>query len=140
MYYVLHADCCSVELDVPTLAEAKRLLREWCEGGSWAPEGDRVEAWIEDDEGETVWSGSIDIDPDHEALIEAATLCYEGDMCGTDPDDHEWTAGKEYLTGGTSGECRSYCRRCGLRRVERYTGEQHNPGEANTVEYSMYDD
>lgn len=68
--------------------------------------------------------------------------------CGYNPDDHDWTAEGEggcdqnpgvWSTGGTSFVSFTHCRKCGLRRIERTTGCQKNPGEHDTVEYFMPD-
>ena len=86
----------------------------------------------------------IEIEPDHSSKIIEACGRYEG--CGSDPDDHDWTSEGEggcdqnpgvWSTGGTSMQFASHCRKCGLRRIEKHTGSQRNPGEHNTVDYEM---
>lgn len=121
------------------LCEAKEAWDEWTRGGEWGQDGAVVSGWIIP----AGWRGhdthvSCEIEPDHEALINAA---------GGDTDcDHDWTAEGEggldenpgvWSTGGTSMTFATHCRVCGLHRVEHSTGSQRNPGEHDTVEYEQ---
>lgn len=60
-------------------------------------------------------------------------------------DEHDWTAEYEggctenpgvWSLGGTAMLFTSHCRHCGMKRTERTTGSQRNPGECDTTEYS----
>lgn len=135
--------------------QAEEMTRDWVRGGDWGEEGARVSAWwsLEDDDGDEVCGDvTVDVEPDHAALIRAAcggkhTPEWER-CCGTDPDDHNWTSEGEggcsenpgvWATGGTSMRFVSHCRACGLRRRESTTGSQRNPGDHDRVEYTMPD-
>lgn len=86
----------------------------------------------------------VEIEPDHAAKIKEATG--HAEICGTDPDDHDWTSEGEggldenpgvWATGGTSIRFESHCRACGLHRTEYVTGSQRNPDDHDTTEYSL---
>jgi hypothetical protein len=62
--------------------------------------------------------------------------------------EHDWTSEHEggcrenpgvWSTGGTSMVFIARCKHCGMERIERTTGSQHNPGECDTTEYSEPD-
>jgi len=123
---------------------AREAVEEWVREGDWGEQGARVRAWytLEDDDSE--WqerSIEVDIEPDHEALISAA---------GGDTEcEHEWTSEGEggcdenpgvWSVGGTALVIKEHCTLCGLHRTHRITGSQCNPGECDTVEYSVPDD
>jgi len=124
--------------------EASDETAEWVAGGSWGDDGARIDAWyiISDEDGDELDRGSVtvEIEPDHDALISAA---------GGDTEcDHDWTSEGEggcdqnpgvWSTGGTSMTFCSHCRLCGLHRTEHTTGSQRNPGEHDTVEYHQPD-
>lgn len=134
--------------------EAQGRTEEWLMGGDWGEDGSRVSGWwtLEDADGDEVDEGSatVEIEPDHDALIRRAcggrhSAAWES-CCGGDPDDHDWTSEGEggcsqnpgcWSVGGTAMVFASHCRTCGLRRVERHTGSQRNPGEHDTVRYEM---
>jgi len=159
-------DQCShtVEIEADSHSHADTLAREacqeWAEEGDWGDDGAEVivcytvsvempEIAEDDDEQEDIGAADlvtsegtvcVEIKPDHDALIKAA---------GGDHDcDHDWTSEGEggctenpgvWSTGGTSLVFHTHCRTCGLKRVERSTGSQRNPGEHDTVEYTQPD-
>lgn len=106
------------------------------------PRGARVcISWdLFDDDGEPLGHGReiIDVDADHDALIEEAggdTSC-----------QHQWSAEGEggcddnpgvWSTGGTGIVYREHCTKCWLHKTEYHTGSQYNYGEADTVEYEQ---
>ncbi len=126
--------------EVPSAAEIEDEIEEWVNGGEWGTDGASVAVWwtLTDGDGDEADSGShtVEVEPDHVALIRAA---------GGDPDcDHEWTSEGEggcdenpgvWSHGGTAMTFASHCRICGLHRVEHATGSQRNPGEHDTVTY-----
>lgn len=128
--------------DDEAVKEARRLTREWIRGGDWGSDGATIEAgWtLFDGDEDEIDSGliTVEIEPDHDALIRAA---------GGDPDcDHDWTAEGEggcdenpgvWSTGGTSFTFASHCRLCGLHRTEHTCGSQRNPGERDTTSYTQ---
>lgn len=136
---------------------AAEATEEWMRVGEWGEDGARVSAkWTiksltelgEDDDlsGDLTGEVEVEIEPNHEAKIKEAAR-YE-EICGTDPDDHDWTSDGEggcrenpgvYGHGGTAMSFHSHCRRCGLHRIAHSTGSQRNPGECDTVEYRMLD-
>ena len=130
---------------------AKELAEDWVREGEWGDDGAVVGVTVtellpsgHDGDEEYV---EVEIEPNHEAKIKEAAC--GSDICGTDPDDHDWTGDGEgglkenpgvYSRGGTVMTFDSHCRRCGLHRHERTTGAQRNPGDHDTVEYEMLDD
>lgn len=128
--------------DLPTQAEIREAATDWVQDGEWGDDGAAVDVRYEisDDADEVVDSDciTVDVEPNHDALIRAA---------GGDPDcDHDWTGEGEggldenpgvWATGGTSMLFIRHCRHCGLIRKERSCGSQRNPGEHDTVEYEM---
>lgn len=126
----------------------------WIKDGEWGDDGARVSANVGllDEDGDVIdrRSVEVEIEPNHEALIEAAVGRWDRDsICGTDPDDHDWTSEGEggcdenpgvWSTGGTSMTFTWHCRVCGLHRTEYVTGSQHNPGEHDTVVYRLLDE
>lgn len=91
---------------------------------------------------------TVEIEPNHEALIGNATRWARDRSCGLDPDDHKWTSEGEggcddnpgvWSVGGTAMEFASHCQTCGLRRREYHCGSQCNPGDHDSVEYDMPD-
>jgi hypothetical protein len=126
----------------PTRDEIREACREWVEGGEWGVDGASIDvSWtLTDTADDEIGEGSVtvEIEPDHDALIRAA---------GGDLDcDHDWTSEGEggcdenpgvWSTGGTSMTFAAHCRMCGLHRTEHHTGSQRDPGEHDTVEYSQ---
>lgn len=151
----------------PTEEQIEEQIEEWVRCGDWGSDGaviettwkmyavtetvtvdesddDEQEEEVEEDREEIDhgWH-DVDIEPDHERMI-SRTCGYAG--CGSNPDDHDWTSEGEggcddnpgvWTTGGTSFTFSSHCRKCGLHRTEHVTGSQRNPGEHDTVEYTM---
>lgn len=132
------------EQDASALAWAREACEDWARAGDWGDDGAlvRVRYTLSDDDNE--WptdSIDVEIDADHDALIRAA---------GGDTDcEHEWTSEGEggcdenpgvWSAGGTALVISNHCEVCGLRRVRHLTGAQHNPGEHDTVEYSLPED
>ena len=121
---------------------AKKALKEWIAGGEWGDAGAVVSgSWtLYDDAGDEIDSGcaEVEIEPNHAALIRAAggdTKC-----------KHRWAAEGEgglvenpgvWATGGTTLVICDHCEHCGLRRRRELTGSQRNPGECDTVSYSL---
>ena len=138
----------TIEIEAADDAEAAELaeseLRDWVSDGEYGDEGASISArWtLNDADGDEIGSGSItvEIEPDHDAMIKAAG----GDAyC-----DHDWTSEGEggldenpgvWSTGGTSMLYRSHCRSCGLKRREVHLGSQRNPGEHDTTRYEQPD-
>jgi len=136
------------EIEADNIAEAvsqvKGEAEDWCFDGEWGDDGASVTVYWElaDDDGEIVDEGtlSVEIEPDHNALILAA---------GGDPDcDHEWSREGEggcdqnpgvWSTGGTTIVTREHCCCCGLIRESVSLGSQRNPGEFDRVTYSLPD-
>lgn len=140
------------EIEAADLAAAEEMAAEMADefvrDGEWGNDGASVGVrWAitqADEDGDEVELASdgltVEIEPDHDSLIRKA---------GGDPDcDHEWTSEGEggcdenpgvWSHGGTSMSFASHCRTCGLHRVEHHCGSQRNPGEHDTVEYSMPD-
>ena len=127
-------------------------LTDWIESSDWGHEGASVRAsytLFETGNDDPIYErdAEIEIDPNHEYLIRDAVSRHELDqLCGTDPDDHDWTSDGEggcrenpgvWATGGTSMTFKSHCRKCGLHRTEHATGSQKNPGEHDTVKYRL---
>ena len=124
--------------------EADAETQDWIEGGEWGDEGASIRAYwtLTDEDGNEVADGAVivEVEPDHDALIEAAggdTSC-----------EHDWTSEGEggctenpgvWSTGGTSMSFAAHCRKCGLHRNEHTTGCQRNPGEHDTVHYEQPD-
>lgn len=132
----------------PTEREIREACEEWCKGGEWGNDGARIDVrWTLSQNDDEINEGTIwvEIEPNHERLIKDAC----GDAgCGSDPDDHDWTAEGEggcdsnpgvWSTGGTAMSFATHCRVCGLRRLECTTGSQRNPGEHDTATYEMPD-
>lgn len=128
--------------DMPTQAEIRDAATDWVQGGEWGEDGAAVDVSYEilDASGDVVDNDflTVDVEPNHDALIRAAG----GDVnC-----DHDWTAEGEggldenpgvWATGGTSMVFRRHCRHCGLIRTERSCGSQRNPGEHDTFTYEL---
>lgn len=146
----------------PTEEECDEETSDWTREGEWGDDGAEVgywwhlyretaADWAAGEGGEEVAGGrgSVSIEPNHDALISATVGRWDRDrLCGTDPDDHEWTSEGEggcdsnpgvWSTGGTSMSFASHCRACGLHRNEYSCGSQRNPGEHDTVRYEMPD-
>ena len=148
----------TVEIEAATPEQAAEQApaecEDWCSNGEWGDDGSAIDVrWtLYDEDGDELDEGchTVEIEPDHEALIHAA--CYDGYRvagCGTSPDDHDWTGEGEggcdenpgvWGHGGTAISVSTHCRRCGLHRTEHHTGSQRNPGEHDTVEYEMLDE
>jgi hypothetical protein len=122
----------------PDLATAKKLawecVIEEVESGDYGQDeagGARVLVCVSLLEGEEVVYEKdhyIDIEPDHDKLIQEA---------GGDPDcEHEWEE-SVHSFGGTAFGSIAQCTRCGLIREEYVTGSQFNPGEHDVVRYFM---
>lgn len=140
-----HADDGNAEIECE-VDSAQEAAEEYVRDGEWGDEGGSVSVRVWrvgiDADGDRVdvdeeWI-TVDIPPDHDALIRAA---------GGDTDcDHEWTSEGEggcdenpgvWSVGGTAMLFMSHCRLCGLHRCERTTGSQRNPGEHDTVTYEQ---
>lgn len=134
--YTYHEDGgYETKIEAGSLSEAVKKAIAICRDGDWGDNGAVVEVWVteHDDEGEEVKRRelTVEIEPNHDALIEAAG----GDVeC-----DHKWSRDEVHATGGTSFEFTSQCSLCGLQRTEYKCGSQRNPGEHDTVEYAQPD-
>lgn len=152
--YKIWDECASEIIEADSMDDAIEQAQEWLRDGEWGDEGAAPSANV----GELEADGnvvdqertSVDIEPDHAALIGRLVGPYDGDrICGFDPDDHDWTSEGEggldenpgvWGHGGTAISVAQHCRRCRLHRTTRYTGSQRNPGEHDTVEYTLLDD
>lgn len=140
------------QFEAPNIEAAKDIAENILRNGEWGDKGAKVTARVteldedgeETDETESV---TVEIPPNDEALIREAAR-YE-DVCGYNPEDHEWTREGEsgldenpgvWSRGGTTIVVKSHCRRCGLHQTEVLVGSQSNPDEHDTVEYRMLDD
>lgn len=138
----------SIEIEADTVEQAAAQVSaecaDWVSDGSWGDDGASVRVWWElmDEDGDEVDRGSedVDVEPDHSSLIRAAG--------GSADCDHDWTAEGEgglkenpgvWSVGGTAMVFHTHCRHCGLKRIERSTGSQRNPGEHDTVRYEQPD-
>lgn len=141
--------------DGEAIEEARDTVQDeaedWCDGCNWPEEGYSATVYwrLTDEGGAELERGyvAVEIEPDHEALISAATRGVP--CCGLSPDDHDWTSDGEggcdenpgvWSTGGTSMSISDHCRRCGLHRTVHSTGSQRNPGDCDTVAYRMLGD
>jgi hypothetical protein len=143
----------SIELEADSLDALHKLARaatrDWIVDGNWGDDGDGavVEGGYtiqsDDDEYHRV---RVEIEPDHEHLISVATRNRES--CGPSPDDHDWSSQGEggcrenpgvWSHGGTTLSFRRHCQDCGLQRLEVSLGAQRNPGDHDTVDYTMPD-
>jgi len=153
-----------IEIDAASDQQAVELAKasvqqsadDWCRGADcWGDNGAMIEVgWhLADEEGDEVAEGevTVEIEPDHAARMSSGVPRWDrpANWCGNDPEDHEWTRAGEggcdsnpgvWSTGGTSMVFHSHCRRCGLHRTEHHVGSQRNPGEHDSVEYSMLAD
>lgn len=126
----------------PSIASIEAECEEWVRDGEWGNDGASVNVWwtLTDEDGDEVDTGShtVEVEPDQDALIKAA---------GGDVDcDHDWSGEGEggcdenpgvWSVGGTAIVTVRHCTECGLIRKMRCTGSQRNPGEHDTVEYTM---
>lgn len=168
--YTIHMTCEgdgseTATVDAADLADlreqADEATRDWIKDGEWGNDGASVSGRWEalDDDGDTLTDDdgdevagtvSVEIEPDHAALIRKACGGRHSDewgrCCGDDPDDHDWTSAGEggcdsnpgvWSVGGTAMVFAAHCRACGLHRQSRSTGSQRNPGEHDTVSYEM---
>ena len=143
----LRDDQCDIdrEIDADSIADAVGQVRgeadDWVSEGEWGEDGASVTVyWQLSDDDEILREGtlSVEIEPDHTALILLA---------GGDPDcDHVWSSEGEggcdenpgvWSTGGTTIVTREHCTCCGLIRESVSLGSQRNPGERDTVTYSL---
>jgi hypothetical protein len=134
------------DIEADNIADAVAQVRgeaeDWCSDGEWGDDGASVTVYWElsDDDGDIADEGtlSVEIEPDHDALIIAAS---------GDPDcAHEWSREGEggceenpgvWSTGGTTIVTREHCACCGLIRESVSLGSQRNPGECDRVTYSL---
>jgi hypothetical protein len=142
----------SEEIEAESMDEAIESAQDMAEGGEWGDEGASIMVWVtkevDGEEVERKWL-TVEIDPNHDALIRAAVRkagLEAWAVCGTDPDCHDWTGeghgGSDenpgvWQTGGTGLAITEHCRNCGLHRERHIVGSQHNPGEHDTVVYTM---
>lgn len=135
----------TITIEADTLEEAHDIacseVAEWCNGVDWGIEGASVQCWytLTDEEGnEEDGYLDVNIECNEDALIKAA---------GGDIDcNHKWTAEGEggcrenpgvWSLGGTSMSFATHCTECGLHRKEYITGSQKNPGDHDTVSFSV---
>lgn len=136
-----------IDQDAAAVAAAEQAIRDWVSDGDWGSDGARVQVGYVLSDAEYVWPEEwieVEIEPDHAALIRAASGDPQRESCGDDPDDHDWTAEGEggcsenpgvFGHGGTTMSFSTHCRRCGLHRCVTALGSQRNPGDHDTVEY-----
>lgn len=135
----------------PSREEIGDCCEDWVKDGEWGENGARINVYwdLYNKNGEllNIGTNEVDIEPNHEFLIKEVAYPYE--VCGFDPEDHEWTSEGEggcdenpgvWSVGGTGLVFKFHCRKCGLSREEYKTGSQYNPGEHDTVKYDMLDE
>lgn len=139
----------SEALDAADMDEAVEMAEELARSGGWGDDGASVRVSVTEDEaGEETDRRdlTVEVEPNHRALIGRAAGDAGDRLCGLSPDDHDWTSEGEggcsenpgvWSTGGTSMLFASHCRTCGLRRREISVGSQRNPGDHDRVEYAM---
>lgn len=131
--------------DKAAWAAAGQATQDWCRRGEWGIDGASVRCWCWwETEAETTEDAEsvvvVEIEPDEDALIAAAG--------GNTDCDHDWVATYDFerglkenpgvwMTGGTAMTIKTHCAKCGLKRTERSTGSQRNPGEHDTVEFEL---
>jgi hypothetical protein len=152
-------DACEIEADSDDEATASvpAHVAKWAREGDWGDDGARVgvEWWLYQGGIGDAWNcvaegeETVEIEPKHEALIRKAVREKYGSYAQDEEDrvlrcDHEWVGvgGCDenpgvWSEGGTAVRIVERCGVCGLRRVRRYTGSQYNPGEHDTVSYSI---
>lgn len=146
------ADDGNCEVEYPHATTGREAAEQYVADGNWGDDGGavKVSVWrvgYDGADGAEVRveenSYIIDIDPDHESLIRNAAGRDTG-LCGTHPDDHEWTREGEggcdenpgvWSLGGTAMAYREHCAHCDLRRSVRDPGSQRNPGEGVSYSY-----
>ncbi len=132
----------SSSTECENIEDAWKEVEEWANNDIECDDGAAIGVSIipEDDDGNLLEDQReytvIEVEPNHPKLIRAAVDALD-DVCGYNPDDHDWVIGDTWTNGGTAMIFGSHCRKCGLIREEHKTGEQRNPGEHDTVKYSM---
>lgn len=117
---VLEADDMESAIDM-----AKNILQE----GDWS-DGTLLRV-CEIDQGNIINTEFVGVEPNHIRLISAVAKYNK--VCGYNPEDHEWVFKENSnIFSSKLMVFKSYCRRCGLHRVEYAVG---GPGEM--VEYQM---
>lgn len=151
-----YADDGNATVEYPDAESGDEAAASYVTDGDWGSDGGSIEVrtWRRgiDADGDSVdveeESHTVDIPVDHSALIQSAAG-RDTEICGTDPDDHDWTSEGEgglsenpgvWAGSGTSMTVASHCRCCGLHRIENHTGSQRDPGESDTVQYRMLSD
>lgn len=115
-----------------------KIAADWVADGDWGDGDCRISySWaVSDADGDIVDEGS----GDHEQHTPEPEC--------PDHDSHDWTSEHEggcsdnpgvWSTGGTSMCFVSHCKNCGMRREEKTTGSQRNPGECDTTTYGEPD-
>ena len=152
MKYKLYSEDGVTEIiDAADMSAAKERAEGWMREGEWGDDGARVTCTVtpietDGEEGESA-EIEVEIEPDHASKIKNAAG--GANICGTDPDDHDWTSDGEggcrenpgvFSRGGTTMTFDSHCRRCGLHRHSATPGSQRNPDDHDTVFYEMLDD
>lgn len=155
-----YADDGNCEVHCPHADSGRDAAEEYVSDGEWGDDGGSVEvrAWRVrhyigtddalhiDEDHESDWH-TVDLEPDHGYLISSAAG--RATICGTDPDDHDWTREGEggcdanpgvWSLGGTAMHFVAHCRGCGLTRKVTDPGSQRNPGDGVRYEYEMADD
>jgi len=129
------------EQDAAAEEWARESAEDWAREGEWGEGGAVVRVYYVLDDEDSEWprdSVDVEIEPDHAALIRA--------VGGDTECEHEWSSEGEggcsenpgvWSTGGTSLVISEHCESCGLRRTRHLPGSQRNPGEHDTVEYSV---
>lgn len=149
-------ECCSTDVEIEGESledietQATKELIAWVRNGDWGPDSVEVDAgWrilsVEMDEDEVGEEMTVKIELDHSRKI-CEALERDGfsvrDICGTDPDDHEWTSEGEggdpenpgIRSNGNSGlSISSHCRVCGLHMLKETAVMWDEP----TFEYRM---
>lgn len=131
-------------VEIESLDEVESEIHDWVNQGEWNNQFVciRVSWEVTDEQDELVACDTtfVDVEVDHDILIKEAG----GDVnC-----EHEWSSEGEggckenpgvWSVGGTAMLFMSHCIHCGLKRKEHWLGSQRNPGENNSVEYSLPD-
>ncbi len=150
--YCVEGGCEEIVDDARDLGEAIEIVEELVRETSSYPTGATLSVSIEerDEDGEVIRRRhiTVDIPPDEEALIRAATWFSHQRSCGNNPDSHAWSSRQEggnsenpgvWGIGGTALTIDERCKDCGLHRTRHVCGTQRGPYDHDRTVYTMPD-